>query len=73
MPKTDDAMFYQLYFQTPGVAEAELESDVGAYMRGILERLPFYWRWKSRRRAARPPIPDDIRDLVRTVSRHNAL
>ena len=28
MPKTDDAMFYQLYFQTPGVAEAELESDV---------------------------------------------
>ena len=36
MPKTDDAMFYQLYFQTPGVAEAELESDVGAYMRGIL-------------------------------------
>ena len=25
MPQTDDAMFYQLYFQTPGVAEAELE------------------------------------------------
>jgi pimeloyl-ACP methyl ester carboxylesterase len=28
MPRTDDAMFYQLYFQTPGVAEAELERDV---------------------------------------------
>ena len=27
MPRTDDAMFYQLYFQTPGVAEAELERD----------------------------------------------
>src|SRR5262245_16130978 len=26
MPQTDDAMFYQLYFQTPGVAEAELEA-----------------------------------------------
>ncbi len=28
MPKTDDAIFYQLYFQALGVAEAELESDV---------------------------------------------
>jgi len=27
MPKTDTAMFYQLYFQAPGVAEAELERD----------------------------------------------
>jgi len=35
MPQTDDAMFYQLYFQTPGVAEAELERDV----RGTLRRL----------------------------------
>ena len=28
MPRTDDAQFYQLYFQEPGVAEAELERDV---------------------------------------------
>ena len=28
MPRHDDAMFYQLYFQEPGVAEAELERDV---------------------------------------------
>jgi pimeloyl-ACP methyl ester carboxylesterase len=28
MPQTDDAVFYQLYFQTPGVAEAEFERDV---------------------------------------------
>jgi pimeloyl-ACP methyl ester carboxylesterase len=27
MPRRDDAIFYQLYFQTPGVAEAELERD----------------------------------------------
>jgi pimeloyl-ACP methyl ester carboxylesterase len=27
MPQTDNALFYQLYFQTPGVAEAELERD----------------------------------------------
>jgi len=28
MPRRDDAVFYQLYFQEPGVAEAELERDV---------------------------------------------
>jgi pimeloyl-ACP methyl ester carboxylesterase len=32
MPQTDEAIFYQLYFQTPSVAEAELERDVRATM-----------------------------------------
>ena len=36
MPRTADAMFYQLYFQAPGVAEAELQRDVAASMRTIL-------------------------------------
>ena len=27
MPQTADAQFYQLYFQQPGVAEAEMERD----------------------------------------------
>jgi pimeloyl-ACP methyl ester carboxylesterase len=35
MPRTDDAVFYQLYFQTPGVAEAELERDVRASIRRL--------------------------------------
>ncbi len=28
LPETDDAVFYQQYFQEPGVAEADLERDV---------------------------------------------
>ena len=36
MPQTDDAVFYQLYFQTPGVAEAELGRDIGQTIRSIL-------------------------------------
>jgi pimeloyl-ACP methyl ester carboxylesterase len=36
MPRTDDAVFYQLYFQAPGVAEAELERDVCASHRRLL-------------------------------------
>jgi len=36
MPQTDDAFFYQLYFQTPGVAEAEFERDVRLSIRSLL-------------------------------------
>jgi len=36
MPQTDDAIFYQLYFQTPGVAEAEFEHDIRRFIRASL-------------------------------------
>src|SRR5437867_3061514 len=36
MPQTPEAVFYQLYFQKPGVAEAELEHDVRASIRRLL-------------------------------------
>ena len=36
MPQTDDAMFYQLYFQTPDVAETELQRDVHSTIRRLL-------------------------------------
>ena len=39
MPQTDEAMFYQLYFQPPGVAEAELERDVRGTIRRLLYSL----------------------------------
>jgi pimeloyl-ACP methyl ester carboxylesterase len=39
MPRTEDAVFYQLYFQEPGVAEAELEQDVRRTMRDVLLRV----------------------------------
>jgi pimeloyl-ACP methyl ester carboxylesterase len=36
MPRTGDLLFYQLYFQAPGVAEAEFERDVRLTIRSIL-------------------------------------
>lgn len=36
MPQTEDAVFYQLYFQEPGVAEAELERDPRETLRKFL-------------------------------------
>ena len=36
-PQTADALFYTLYFQTPGAAEAELERDIATTLRKV------YW------------------------------
>jgi len=36
MPQNDEAVFYQLYFQAPGVAEAELGRDPRATIRRLL-------------------------------------
>ncbi len=36
MPRTDDAVFYQLYFQEPGLAEVELGRDPRATLRRVL-------------------------------------
>jgi pimeloyl-ACP methyl ester carboxylesterase len=36
MPQSEDALFYQLYFQTPGVAEAEFERDPRVTIRTVL-------------------------------------
>ena len=36
MPQTDSSLFYQLYFQAPGVAEAELQRDPRDTLRRLL-------------------------------------
>ena len=36
MPQSEDAVFYQLYFQTPGIAESEFEQDIGRFIRATL-------------------------------------
>jgi pimeloyl-ACP methyl ester carboxylesterase len=36
MPQTSDAIFYQLYFQQPGVAEADFERDHRRTVRNLL-------------------------------------
>ena len=41
MPKTEEAQFYQLYFQAPGVAEAEFERDPRVTIRRMLGSLSF--------------------------------
>jgi pimeloyl-ACP methyl ester carboxylesterase len=48
MPRRDDAMFYQLYFQSPGVAEAELQRDA----RETIVKLLYYGSGDAPRRSS---------------------
>ena len=32
-----------------------------------------FWRWKSRSGGGRPPVPREVRDLIREMSRANGL
>jgi len=33
----------------------------------------WFWTWKSRHRAGRPPVSREVRDLIRTISQSNPL
>jgi len=55
MPQTRDAMFYQLYFQQPGVAEAEFEKDPRTTLRKLL-----YWGSGDSPRASRASGEADV-------------
>ena len=71
MPQTDTAIFYQLYFQEPGVAEADLEKDVRLSLRTTLfggvataegdstsvGMLPRAGGWLASRKAPSTPPP----------------
>lgn len=39
LPETEDAIFYQAYFQAPGVAEADMEHDIRLSVRSVLYTL----------------------------------
>lgn len=70
-PQTDEAQHYTLYFQEPGVAEVELERDIGETLRKILfaasgeagdrqagVRTPNPFGMVSRRDGLLAPLPD---------------
>lgn len=59
MPQRDDAWFYQLYFQKPGVAEAELERDT----RETILKLLFSGSGDVPRRSTGTPDPSVQTDV----------
>ena len=57
MPQTEDAVFYQLYYQTPGVAEAAFEHDVRRFIRGNLYSISGDMPAREARGAAALMVP----------------
>ena len=70
----DRLIFVWLYRLFPSLLGAAVIFKPETLVRWHRSGFRLYWRWKSRRRrVGRPAVPDDIRDLVRTMSRDNPL
>jgi pimeloyl-ACP methyl ester carboxylesterase len=54
-----DRFFYQIYFQEPGVAEAEFEAD----LRAALRKIYYQASGEGRKAGPRPPKPADAKYL----------
>jgi pimeloyl-ACP methyl ester carboxylesterase len=68
MPQTPEAIFYQLYFQEPGVAEADLERDPATTIR----RLAYWASGEARDPSARRVDPGDVGMVPRATGLVNS-
>ena len=69
----DRLIFVWLYRLFPSLLGAAVIFQPQTLVRWHRSGFRLYWRWKSGRRAGRPAIPAEIRNLVRAVSRDNPL
>jgi pimeloyl-ACP methyl ester carboxylesterase len=68
MPRTDDSVFYQLYFQQPGVAEADLEADVPVSVRGVLLRISGEAAGAAGGGFSMVPVPGGMKERTRAAA-----
>jgi transposase InsO family protein len=68
-----DGTFGWLYRLFPSVGGAMLLARPETLVRWHRAGFRRYWRWKSRCRLGRPPIDDELRELIQRMSRENAL
>jgi hypothetical protein len=69
----DRLIFVWLYRLCPSLLGAAVIFKPETLVRWHRSGFRLYWRWKSQRRVGRPAVPNDIRDLIRTISRNNPL
>jgi len=70
---TDRLIFVWLYRLFPSLLDAAVIFKPETLVRWHRSGFRLFWRWKSRRRPGRPTVPTGIRNLVRQMSRENAL
>jgi transposase InsO family protein len=68
---TDRLIFVCLYRLFPSVRQSAVIFQPETLIRWHRSGLRLFWRRKPRRRTGRPPIPADVRALVRRMSREN--
>src|SRR6266852_4989893 len=69
----DRLVFVGLYRLFPRVLDALAIVRPGTVIRWHRAGFRLYWRWKSRPRGGRPPVPLEIRRLIREMSIANPL
>ena|SRR6266567_8141751 len=70
---TDRLIFVCLYRLFPSLLQSSIIFKPATLLRWHRGGFRMFWRWKSRRRAGRPPLSADIRHIVRRISRENPL
>jgi transposase InsO family protein len=73
LTNADRLAFVWLYRLCPAVADAVTIVRPETLIRWHRRGFRAFWRWKSRPRGGRPVIPEEIRDLIREMSRANEL
>src|SRR5262249_26046328 len=69
----DRLLFVLLYRLWPGVLDLIAVIQPDTIVRWHRRGFRALWRWKSRRRLGRPRVGQDVRDLIREISRANPL
>lgn len=70
---TDRVIFVWLYRLFLSLLEAAVIFQPETLIRWHRLGFRLFWRWKSRERVGRPPIPADVRALIRRMGRENPL
>jgi hypothetical protein len=65
----DRLLFVLLYRLWPGILDSIAVIKPDTVVRWHRSGFRALWQWKSRRRLGRPGISNDIRDLIREISR----
>src|SRR5215469_10720786 len=73
LSNADRLVFVWLYRLCPTVVEAVAIIRPETLVRWHRRGFKAFWRWKSRSRGGRPPVPREVRDLIREMSRMNGL
>jgi hypothetical protein len=73
LSNSDRLLFVWLHRLCPNVVDAVVVIRPETLIRWHRLGFKAFWRWKSRSRGGRPPVPLQVRELIREMNRANCL